>query len=107
MRVLLDECVPRQLGRSFGPEHDVRTVTEMGWAGAKNGDLLELAAASRFGVLVTVDTRLGLGQQLSLPVIVLSAASNTVESLLPLMPMILARLATLQPGRTEIGSFKP
>jgi hypothetical protein len=36
MRVLLDECVPRGL-RAELPGHEVKTVAEAGWAGAKNG----------------------------------------------------------------------
>jgi len=40
--VLLDECVPRKLKRELA-DHDVQTVTESGWSGFKNGDLLLLA----------------------------------------------------------------
>jgi hypothetical protein len=34
--------------------HDVSTVAEMGWAGIKNGDLLNVAEG-QFDVLLTVD----------------------------------------------------
>lgn len=53
MRVLLDECVPRAL-RNELPGHSVKTVAEAGWAGAKNGELLQLAAG-QFDLLLTVD----------------------------------------------------
>jgi predicted nuclease of predicted toxin-antitoxin system len=43
MRVLLDECLPRKLKNDL-PGHAARTVPEMGWAGKKNGELLQLAA---------------------------------------------------------------
>ena len=43
MRVLLDECFPRGL-RVELPGHEVTTVAEAGWAGVKNGALLQLAA---------------------------------------------------------------
>lgn len=56
MRVLLDECVPRALGKEL-VGHDVRTVTEAGWEGMKNGELLQLAAGL-FDVLLTVDRNL-------------------------------------------------
>lgn len=56
MRVLLDECVPRAL-RNELPGHDVKTVAEAGWAGAKNGKLLQLAA-TQFDLLLTVDRNL-------------------------------------------------
>ena len=54
MRVLLDECVPKRLGRSF-PAHDVRTIPQMNWCGKKNGELLSLMTAAGFEVLLTVD----------------------------------------------------
>jgi predicted nuclease of predicted toxin-antitoxin system len=41
MRILLDECVPRQL-RKYLAGHDVATVASSGW-GIKNGRLLDLA----------------------------------------------------------------
>ena len=53
MRILLDECLPRLLKRDI-VEHEVSTVTEMGWAGLKNGELFG-AAEGDFEVLVTVD----------------------------------------------------
>jgi hypothetical protein len=37
--------------------HEVKTVAEVGWAGVKNGELLQMAAR-RFDVLLTVDRNL-------------------------------------------------
>ena len=51
--MLLDECVPRRLRREL-PGHDIRTVSEMGWSGIKNGPLLH-RAAQEFDVFLTVD----------------------------------------------------
>ena len=62
MHVLLDECVPRRL-KSELPDHTVRTTQEEGWAGLENGALLRVAAA-RFDVLLTVDRKMGLQQNL-------------------------------------------
>jgi Domain of unknown function (DUF5615) len=56
MRVLLDECVPRKLKRELA-NHEVQTVTEHGWSGIKNGDLLKLAEAE-FDIFLTVDQNL-------------------------------------------------
>lgn len=53
MRVLLDECVPRKLKREL-TEHQVLSVTERGWSGIENGELLALAEAE-FDVFLTVD----------------------------------------------------
>jgi hypothetical protein len=44
MRLLLDECVPRPLKRGIAG-HDVKHVTEMGWSGKENGELLALMVA--------------------------------------------------------------
>ena len=54
MRVLLDECVSKRLGRAL-IGHVVRTVPQEGWSGKKNGELLALMAAAGFEVLLTVD----------------------------------------------------
>lgn len=86
MRVLLDECVPRKLKQNF-ERHDVSTVPEMGWASKRNGELLRLAAG-RFDVLITVDRSLLYQQNLdgvSFAVISLSARSNRLKDLHPLM----------------------
>lgn len=62
MRVLLDECLPRKLKQELGG-HEVRTAQEEGWAGLKNGALLQ-AAAGRFDVLLTVDRNIAFQQNL-------------------------------------------
>jgi predicted nuclease of predicted toxin-antitoxin system len=53
MRVLLDENVDRRLKNFFDEEYEVITVTERGWRGKKNGELLS-AAEREFDVLVSV-----------------------------------------------------
>jgi hypothetical protein len=100
MRILLDECVPRRL-RAALPGHDVRTVPEMGWAGKKNGELLQLMAAQGFEVLLTVDQSLRHQQQLKaagLAAVVLVAPSNRLADLVPLAPAALAALGAIKPG---------
>ena len=58
MRILLDECVPKRLAQAFGSDHSVATVTGLGWAGTKNGELLRLAADNGFDAFITVDAGL-------------------------------------------------
>jgi hypothetical protein len=97
MRLLLDESVPRRLRQAL-PNHDVKTVVEMGWGGIKNGKLLELAA-SNFDAFITIDKSLPYQQDLSslaIAVVVLDAFSNELPALLPLIPLEQA-LATLTP----------
>ena len=99
MRVLLDECVPKRLVNEF-QNHDVSTVTEEGWSGTKNGDLLKLAA-SRFDVFVTVDQNLEYQQDLEesgISVVVLEAESNRLAVLRPLVANVEKSLTTLKPG---------
>ncbi len=87
MKVLLDECVPRKLRREL-PEHEILTVTERGWSGIKNGNLLALAAPE-FDVFLTVDQNLKYQQNLknfSIGIILLVARNNRLKTLLPLMP---------------------
>jgi predicted nuclease of predicted toxin-antitoxin system len=98
---LLDECLPRRLKRAFESEHEVTTVPERGWAGKQNGELLTLATRE-FDVFITVDTGVEFQQNVgssSLTVVLLRAASNRLEALLPLMPTVLRELAGAAPGR--------
>ena len=100
MRILLDECVPRGLKRSF-PGHLVLTVPAIGYAGKKNGELLPLIS-SRFDVLVTTDVNLQYQQRLSsydIAFALLRAKSNDIEDVRPLVPKLLARLGELAPGK--------
>ena len=99
MRVLLDECVPRAL-RNELPDHEVKTVAEAGWAGVKNGALLQVAA-KEFDLLLTVDRNLEYQQDfsgVSIAVIVIHAQSNDIDLLRPLMPAVLAAMSTAKPG---------
>ena len=98
MRLLLDESVSRRLARSL-PNHDVRTVVDMGWAGTRNGELL-LRASSEFDALVTVDKNMAYQQNLaSLPlaVVLLDASSIELRALLPLVPALEVALTSLVP----------
>jgi predicted nuclease of predicted toxin-antitoxin system len=61
MKVLLDECVPRQM-RRYLATHSVSTVQEMGWSGSRNGQLLALAEANHFEVFVTADKNIAYQQ---------------------------------------------
>lgn len=100
MRVLLDECVPRRLGRLVSG-HTVRTVTQEGWAGKKNGELLALMAVAGYEVLLTVDQGIQHQQQLrvaGVAVVVLVGPSNQLADLAPLVPGVLTALARIRPG---------
>lgn len=57
MKLLLDENLPKSLKEHF-VEHEIYTVRDMGWNGAKNGELLKLMIADDFHVLITFDKNL-------------------------------------------------
>jgi predicted nuclease of predicted toxin-antitoxin system len=99
MRVLLDECVPRRLKREL-TGHEVTTVTEHGWSGIKNGELLGLADAE-FDVFLTVDQNLKYQQNLAglrIGIILLVARNNRLTTLLPLMPGVREALSSIKAG---------
>jgi len=101
VRVLLDEQLPRQFARQL-IGHEVRTVQQQGWAGLKNGELLQRAAAAGYEVFMTADQNIEFQQNLArsgLFVLVLVAPSNALEDLVPLVPDILAQLSKAQAGR--------
>ena len=101
MRILIDEQLPRQLA-PYLVDHDARTVQQESWAGLKNGALLTKAEGAGFSVFLTGDQNLEFQQNISkrrLGVIVLCAASNALEDLLPLVPAALAAIATVRAGQ--------
>ena len=62
MRILVDECLPKDLvGWLKGL--NVKTVQQVGWAGVKNGELLR-RAESEFDVFLTADRNLRYQQNL-------------------------------------------
>jgi len=54
VKVLLDENLDHGLWKLLG-QHEVITVTYMGWTGLKNGELLRLAEDQGMDVLLTGD----------------------------------------------------
>jgi hypothetical protein len=64
MKVLLDENLDHRLRRSLGA-HEVFTTSYLGWAGLKNGKLLNAAEGDAFDVLLTGDQTLYQEQNLT------------------------------------------
>lgn len=102
MRILLDEQLPRQLAQ-YLVGHEARTVQQESWTGLKSGVLLTKAEVAGFSVFLTGDQNLEFQQNIArrhLGVIVLCAASNALEDLLPLVPAALTAIGTIRPGQT-------
>ena len=76
----------------------------MGWAGTKNGELLQLAANGGFCALITADQGIEYQQNLTnLPVsiIVLIARRTRLADLLPLIP----RVVEILDQNHEVGIY--
>ncbi len=94
MRVLLDEMLDRRLKRLLPEGVEAVTVRERGWNSKKNGELLALAE-KEFNILLTTDRGIPHQQDLTrfdLEVVVLSAKSNRLSDLEPLMAEVRRRL---------------
>ncbi len=94
MRILLDESLPRPLAG-----HDVRTVSQMGWTGLSNGELLRAAGAS-FDAVLTADQGMEFQQnwkELPVALVVLAAPTNRIESIEQLLPELITALGGLRP----------
>ena len=102
MRILLDECLPRDLRKHFrGYECD--PAAHAGLAGIANGELLAQAERSGWQVLLTMDQGIPYQQNLegrTILVIVIRAQSNRLADLLPHVPEIQDLLQSIEPGRT-------
>ncbi|MBS0182399.1 MAG: DUF5615 family PIN-like protein [Nitrospira sp.] len=108
MKILLDECVDRRFAKEI-TRHEVVTVSQAGWAGIKNGELLTLAQ-EQFDVFVTVDRNLSFQQNLSqftIAVIVLQAPTNRLQDLRLLAPKLQSVLPMLVKGQVRWVSLSP
>jgi predicted nuclease of predicted toxin-antitoxin system len=100
MKLLLDECLPRKLKREF-VGHEVLTIDEAGFKGLRNGELIKSASKNGFEVLISVDRNIEHQQNkanIPLAILVLSANTNRMESILPLMTKALEILESIKTG---------
>ncbi len=108
MKILLDENLPHLLRNDLG-DHEVFTTRYKGWAGLKNGELLNTAEGDGFDVLITGDQTLFYEQNLTgrrVAIVVLSSIDWHIlkDNLSP----ILKALEIATPGsfqKVECGGF--
>ena len=82
---------------------EVQTVASAGWKGITNGALLTLAEA-QFDVFVTVDRNLSFQQHLpkfAIAVVLLSARSNRIADLLPVVSELIRALKSPNAGQSR------
>ena len=108
MRVLIDECAPRELKLVLTAAGlECLTVQEAGWSGKENGELLALAE-SEFDVLVSIDQNIRYQQNLTgrrIAIVILRAPSNRLADLRPVFPACLEALRSIRPGTVaEVGA---
>ena len=101
----VDECVPARFRHEL-PGHEIQTVPQAGWAGIKNGRLLQFIAESgKFEAFLTVDknlSRQNKAQTLPFAIVVLRAKANSISAMRILAPHLLRRLPEFQPGRVYV-----
>src|SRR5882757_607104 len=102
MRLLLDECMPRRLKLLFvDGGHKCETVSEAGFSGKRNGELLALAEG-RFDVLVTIDKNIRFQQNLGgrdIAILIIHALSNDLDDIRPQIPRALTVLNNIVSGQ--------
>jgi predicted nuclease of predicted toxin-antitoxin system len=108
MKILLDECLPVALKDHFASlGHDCETVRQAGFGAKKNGELITLAEG-QWDVLVTNDRSIKYQQNMAgrnLAILILSARSNRMEDLLPLMPSCGQAILSIEAGQVvEVGT---
>jgi glucose-6-phosphate isomerase len=81
---------------------EIRSVQEMGWAGVKNGALIDLAAAG-FDAIFTVDRDFGGRYEGTPPVgiVILQVGSTDPVKLRPHMRAVAEALATVRRGEIK------
>ena len=106
MKLLLDENLPRKLKYRFSAVYEVLTVTEMGWSGKKNGELLTLMYEQGLTVLLSSDKNMSHQQNLekfNVALVVLDAIDNRYPTLLEYLPNLEKALTKgVQSGLTII-----
>jgi hypothetical protein len=98
-RVLLDENLPRKLGRAL-TECFVRTVQEEGWTSLQNGELLT-RAQDAFDVLLTADRRLPSQQNIrrfGIGVVVIQTVDLRLRTIRTAIVEIRSAVASVSPG---------
>ncbi len=101
MRVLLDENLDWRLVHHFDADFQVTTVSQQGWKGMRNGELLRQASKT-FDALITMDKGIEYQQNLrkySVGIILISAKSNRLQDIQPAMRRVNQILRTLEPGQ--------
>ena len=97
-RVLIDENLPIRL-RSWLSSTEAVTVEFMGWKGVRNGELVRLAGAQGFAILITADRALALAPRTWAPLACVHLTSNSAQRLRSAAGRIDAACNRVLPGQ--------
>lgn len=104
MKLLFDQGTPAPLRRHLA-QHSVDTLADKGWSDKGNGELLELAEAEGYVVLVTTDQSLRYQQNLAgrrIGIVVL--LDTNWSRIRTRVEVVAAAIEDVQPGRvTEVS----
>jgi len=101
VKILLDHNLDWRLSR-YLPDHDVKSARQQGWENFRNGDLLTIAEAEGFQVILTGDTNVNYQQNFSfrsISLIILRAYNNKRQTHIEMMPDVSQSLLSIQPGQ--------
>ncbi len=110
MRILVDECLPRQLRYWLGRigAFEVSTVQEEGWANVHNGKLLRAANDAGFDVLLTADKNMHYQQNFDglriSSVVVPTNRKRLVEKCIPALQQSLEQVQSGQKVVMDLGA---
>lgn len=103
MRVLIDECLPRQLKGWLAGVHDAVTVQEQGWTNVKNGQLLRQADEAGFEVFITADKKMYYQQNFAgLKISAVVVPSNRKRLVQKSVPALLQSIEHVRPGQKVV-----
>ena len=95
MKILLDKNIDIRVKLLFPEGMEVFTVKDMGWAGVKNGELMQLLSENKFDFWIVVDKNIPYQQNtkdISFTIIVLNVFRNTLKNIHAILPKILDTL---------------
>jgi predicted nuclease of predicted toxin-antitoxin system len=104
MKVLLDECITKRL-KSKLDIFDVYTVSDLGWSGVKNGNLMKLCLDNHFDVLLTIDKNMVYQQNIKkypLSIVVFNSLTSKIEELVLFIPSFIRQSTDFEKYKTYI-----
>lgn len=104
MRILFDENIPQGLEGDI-PNHECSHVIAAGWAGVKNGNLLNLAEQAGYQIFITFDKGITSQQRLAgrkISICVLKPEGQGVRAVQALLKEVLLEIEQIGEGEIRV-----